>query len=206
MLFRSGELPPDTDLQIDRLTPAAFPIYSLNLSGGLSPADLHDYGYYVARPALNRVPGVGKVEVLSSDTREMEVIVDPARMLASGLTIEDVSTALKQTNLLEPIGRYPEGGTQYLVLASGLWENASQIANTPIVTRGGGLIKVGDVANVTAGAPDRTTLVVGSGGPSTAISISQQVGANILSVRAGIEAEIAKLAKEIGRAHVNSSH
>ena len=73
-----GELPPDTDLQIDRLTPAAFPIYSLNLSGGLSPADLHDYGYYVARPALNRVPGVGKVEVLSSDTREMEVIVDPA--------------------------------------------------------------------------------------------------------------------------------
>lgn len=192
-----GALPPDTELEMDRLTPAAFPIYSLNLSGGLSPADLHDYGYYVARPALSRVPGVGKVDVLSSDTREMEVVVDPARLLASGLTIEDVSSALKNTNLLEPIGRYPEAGTQYLVLASGLWENAGQIANTPIVTRGGGLIKVGDVATVGAGAPDRTSLVVGSGGPSTAISISQQVGANILSVREGVEAEIAKLAKAL---------
>lgn len=192
-----GSLPPDTELEVDRLTPAAFPIYSLNLSGGLSPADLHDYGFYVARPALARVPGVGKVEVLSSDTREMEVIVDPAKLLAAGLTVDDVSTALKSTNLLEPIGRYPEAGTQYLVLASGLWENASQISNTPILTRGGALIKVGDVADVVAGAPDRTSLVVGSGGPSTAISISQQIGANILSVREGVEDELKKLAKAL---------
>ena len=192
-----GSLPPDTDIVVDRLTPAAFPIYSLNLSGGLSPADLHDYGFYVARPALARVPGVGKVEVLSSDTREIEVIVDPAKMNAAGLTVEDVSNALKTTNLLEPIGRYPEAGTQYLVLASGLWENSGQIANTPITTRGGALMKVGDIATVTAGAPDRTSLVVGSGGPSTAISISQQVGANILSVRTGIEEELAALAKAL---------
>lgn len=192
-----GALPPDTELEVDRLTPAAFPIYSVNLSGGLSPADLHDYGFYVARPALARVPGVGKVEVLSSDTREMEVIVDPAKLMAAGLTVEDVSTALKTTNLLEPIGRFPEAGTQYLVLASGLWENAGQISNTPIVTRGGAVMKVGDVATVTPGAPDRTSLVVGNSGPATAISISQQIGANILSVRQGVEDELAKLAKAL---------
>lgn len=192
-----GSLPADTDLEIDRLTPAAFPIYMLNLSGGLAPADLHDFGFYVARPALNRVPGVGKVDVLSSDTREIEVIVDPARLLASGVTVDDVSAALRETNLLEPIGRYPEAGTQYLVLSSGLWTNAGEIRDTPIVTKSGGLLKVGDVASVVAGAPDRTSLVTGSRGPSTALAISQQVGANILSVRSGIEAEIAALGKAL---------
>ncbi len=56
-----------------------FPIYALNLTGGLSAADLHDYGFYVIRPALSRVPGVGHVGVLASDTREIEVILDPGR-------------------------------------------------------------------------------------------------------------------------------
>ena len=44
------------------------------------------------RPALARVPGVGRVEVQASDTREIEVVVDPAKMLAAGLTVDDVAT------------------------------------------------------------------------------------------------------------------
>src|SRR5690348_5548746 len=58
-------LPAETDLTIDRLTPAAFPMYSFNLIGGLSAAELHNIGFYDIRPALSRVPGVGQVEVLS---------------------------------------------------------------------------------------------------------------------------------------------
>ena len=79
-----GSLPPDLDLVIERLTPSAFPFLSVNLTGGqLSSADLYDYAFYVMRPALSRVPGVGNVEVLASDTREIEVIADPARLTAS---------------------------------------------------------------------------------------------------------------------------
>src|SRR5262245_56463190 len=80
-----GDLPQDLDLVIDRQTPAVFPIYALNLTGGLSAAELHDYGFYVIRPALSRVPGVGQVGVLASDTREIEVVLDPGKMLAARL-------------------------------------------------------------------------------------------------------------------------
>src|SRR6478672_2145096 len=117
-----GSLPSDLELTIDRLTPAAFPFVSINLTGGLSPAELYDYAFYVMRPALSRVPGVGQVEVLSSDTREIEVIADPARLTAAGLTIGNVADALKASNQLLPVGRYPAGGLQHLVLASGLWK------------------------------------------------------------------------------------
>src|SRR5689334_21416713 len=115
-------LPPETELSVDRQTPAAFPILSLNLTGGLSSAELRDLSYYVIRPALARVPGVGRVEVLSSDTREIEVIVDPAKLVAANLTVEDVAAALKATNVLEPVGHYPVSGTQHLVIALGLWD------------------------------------------------------------------------------------
>ena len=49
-------LPADLELVVERLTPAAFPFLSVNLTGGLPPADLYDYAFYVMRPALSRVP------------------------------------------------------------------------------------------------------------------------------------------------------
>ena len=66
-----SSLPTDLDLTVERLTPSAFPFLSVNLTGALSAANLYDYGYYVMRPALSRVAGVGNVEVLSNDQPEI---------------------------------------------------------------------------------------------------------------------------------------
>ncbi|HEU4927716.1 MAG TPA: efflux RND transporter permease subunit [Vicinamibacterales bacterium] len=193
-----GSLPPDLDLAIERLTPAAFPFLSVNLTGGgLSSADLYDYAFYVMRPALSRVPGVGNVEVLASDTREIEVIADPARLTASGLTIGDVADALQAANTLQPVGRYDAGGLQHLVLASGMWKSVRDIPETPLLVKGGATIRVSDVATVQQGAPDRTTLVTGDGTVAANISVSQQVGSNILDVRAGVETALADLARTL---------
>ena len=181
-----GDLPADLDLVLERLTPTAFPILSVNLSGGLSSAELRDYAFHVMRPALSRVAGVGNVEVLSTDTREIEVIADPARLLAAGLTIGDVADALKAANQLQPVGRYPAGGLQHLVLASGLWKSIEDIPPTPLVMKGAATIRVADVAQVQNGSPDRTMLISGGGRVVANINVSQQVGANILDVRAGV--------------------
>ena len=139
------------------------------------------------RPSLSRVPGVGTVEVLASDTREIEVIVDPAKLAAASLTVGDVADALKAANQLQPVGRYPADGLQHLVLASGMWSSVEDIAATPLVVKGGTTLRVSDVAEVRQGAPDRTSLISGDGRTAANISISQQIGANILDVRAGVE-------------------
>ncbi|MEO8070049.1 MAG: efflux RND transporter permease subunit [Acidobacteriota bacterium] len=190
--IRAG-LPADIDLLVDRQTPAIFPIYELNLTGPLSAADLNDYGFYVVRPALSRVAGVGHVGVAASDTREVEVIVDPGKLLAARLTVDDVAAALKGANLLQPIGHYPEHGLQRLVVASGLWSSISDIAATPVVVKGGATLRVSDLATVRNGAPDRTSLIAGQGGNIAVISVSQQVGASILSVRQGLEDALEQL-------------
>ena len=192
-----SSLPQDLDLTIERLTPAAFPFLSVNLSGGLPSADLYDYAFYVMRPSLSRVPGVGNVEVLSSDTREIEVIADPARLTAAGLTIGNVADALEAANRLDPVGRYNAGGLQHLVLASGMWKTIEDIPPTPLVVKGGATIRVSDVATVERGAPDRTALISGDGKVAANINVSQQIGANILNVRAGVESALNDLAKTL---------
>jgi CzcA family heavy metal efflux pump len=192
-----SELPPETDLTVERLTPAAFPILSYNLTGGLSEAELHDYAFYVVRPGLARVPGVGRVEAMASDVREIEVVADPARLLASGLTVKDLADALKAANRLTPVGRYPKDEQQYLVLASGLWRSAEDIAKTPVLVKGGAALRVMDVAQVFAGAPDRTSLVTGNGKDAALVNVSQQIGANILEVRNGVESALRELARSL---------
>ncbi len=192
-----GSLPADLDLTIERLTPAAFPFLSINLSGGLTSAELYDYAFYVMRPALSRVPGVGNVEVLSSDRREIEVVADPSKLNATGLTIGNVADALQAANTLQPVGRYTVGGLQHLVLASGVWKTIDDIPATPLLVKGATTIRVSDVATVQPGAPDRTSLISGDGHVAANISISQQIGANILDVRAGVETALADLARSL---------
>ena len=191
------DLPAEAELTVERLTAATFPILSYNLTGGLSEAELRDYAFYVMRPEIVRVPGVGRVEVMASDTREMEVVVDPAKALAAGLTAEDVADALKAANTLTPVARYPAAGIQYLVLASGLWKSADEIANAPIVVKKGAALRVADVADVYPGAPDRVALVTGNGKPAALLNVSQQVASNILDVRTGVEARLKELAKTL---------
>ena len=188
------ELPADTELAVERLTVSAFPMLSLNLTGGLPTPDLNDYAFYVIRPAMARVPGVGRVEVAATDRREIEVAADPARLLAAGLTVDDVAAALRGANRLAPVGRYASGGLEHLVLASALWDSAAEIGRTPVAVRNGATVRVADVAQVFPGAPDRTALIAGNGREAAVVSVSQQPGASILAVKRGIDETLAGLA------------
>ena len=189
-----GELPADADVIVERLTPAVFPVFILSMTGSLPTAELNDYATYVVRPELARVPGAGKIEVLSSDTREIEVILDPLKLTNESLTVKDVSDALKTQNQLEPVGRFSESGLQHLSLASGLWKTTEDIANAPVLQKNGGTVRVSDIGKVVNGAPDRTMLVTGNGRDAVSISISQQIGANILTLKQGVDAALADLA------------
>ena len=193
----NGDLPMGTELQIERLTPEVFPVFILSLTGSLPTADLYDYANFVVKPEIARVPGSGIIEVQSSDTREIEVILDPARLTAAGLTVVDVSDALNAQNQILPVGRFQEAGLQHLALASGLWKGPEDIAQAPVLVKNGATVRVSDPGTVAPGAPDRTLLVTGNGRDAVVMTISQQIGANILELKAGVEEALANLAKTL---------
>ena len=193
----TGDLPMDSQIQVERMTPAIFPVFILSMTGSLPTAELYDYATYVVKPELARVPGAGAIENLASDTREIEVILDPAKMTAAGLTVVDVSDALTAENQLVPVGRFQQSGLQNLSLASGLWTNVDDIANAPVLVKNGATVRVRDVGMVAPGAPDRTMLITGNGREAVSISIAQQIGANILDLKRGVDETIASLAKSL---------
>ena len=124
--------------------------------------------------------------MLASDTREIEVILDPSRMLgreADGGRRRGGAEGHESAAAGRPLSR--RTACSIWCSRPALWKSIDDIADTPVVVKGGATLRVRDLGVVRNGAPDRTSLIVGQGGNATAISVSQQVGANILSVRAG---------------------
>jgi CzcA family heavy metal efflux pump len=193
----TGELPAGTDLRVERMTPEIFPVFILSLTGSLPTPDLFDFANLVVKPELARIPGSGIIEVQASDTREIEVIVDPAKLNAAGLTVVDVSDALKAQNTILPVGRFQESGLQHLTLASGLFNDLDGIAQAPIKVTGSATIRVADVGTVTRGAPDRTLLVTGNGHDAVVMTMAQQIGANILDLAAGLDGALLRMARTL---------
>ena len=74
-----SSLPPETEIVVERVTTGSFPVVTFNVAGATDPRELRELAEFVVRPALANVPGVGRVEVLGGDVREVEVILDPRR-------------------------------------------------------------------------------------------------------------------------------
>jgi CzcA family heavy metal efflux pump len=177
-----SSLPADTEIRVERITPEVFPVLSLILNGNVPDADLHDDAFYVLRPLFSRIPGVGNIEVQATDTREVSVIVDPQKMLAHRLSLVEIANELRDTNQVTSVGRLAKDYQQYLILTTSQFANLDDIRNTVVAVDNGAPIRVRDLADVSFGISDPTTLITGNGQPAALINISRQIGGNILQM------------------------
>ena len=187
-----GTLPPGIDLQIERLTPALFPIVSYNLEGG-DPATLYDIARYQIKPVLSRVPGVGRVEVQGTDIREIEVIAEPSRLAAAGLTYEDVASAIRQGIAVDAVGRVAQDYKQYLVVSAQEAHSAEDIANVIVK----GTLRVRDIATVLPGTEDHVRIVAGDGRPAALLNITRQIGGNTVAIADSVAGAVREISKTL---------
>jgi CzcA family heavy metal efflux pump len=180
-------LPPSTVIVVERMTPSLFPILSFNITGAMPPVDLADVARFQLRPLLSRIPGVAKVEVIASEEREVSVIVDPERLAAAKLAIDDVETALKNANQVTSVGRLPKDYQQFLVLSTSELKTLDEVRQVVVSFRESRPIYVSDLAEVREGVVDRTTLVTGNGQPAAVVSVARQIRGNILQIADGVE-------------------
>ena len=172
-----GQLPPDLTIEVERLAPSLFPILSYNLEGG-DPATLYDIARYDVKPLISRVPGVGRVDVQGTDVREIEVLADPARLAALGLTYSDVADAIREAVTVQAVGRIAQDYRQYLIVTDQEAHGTDDIG--AVVVRNG--LRVRDIATVQLGTEDHVRIIAGDGKPAALLNITRQVGGNTLDI------------------------
>jgi CzcA family heavy metal efflux pump len=185
-------LPSDIDLEIEQLAPSLFPIISYNVEGG-DPATLYDLARYQIRPIISRVPGVGRVDVMGSDVREVEVVADPAKLTAQGMTFTDLATAIQASTTVDAVGRMPEDYRQYLIVTATEAHSTDDVANI-VVSHG---LRVRDLATVMQGTEDHVRIIAGDGRPAALINITRQIGGNTLQIADSVASIAAGLKKTL---------
>lgn len=177
-----SSLPPGTEVNVEWESPTVYPVLSLILNGNVPDADLYDYAYYVLRPLITRVQGVGQVEVQATDHREISVITDPQKLLSHRLTLDDVATQIAETNQVAAVGRLPKDYLQYQILTDDQFHSLDDIRNAVVAIQDQGPVRVGDIATVRTGVSDPTLLATGNGKPAALINITRQIDGDILQI------------------------
>jgi CzcA family heavy metal efflux pump len=194
-----AQLPPTATVTANRLNFASFPIIAYSLTSDTIPqTQLWQMAQYSMAPQLNRLNDVSSVLVQGGQVPEFHVIPDPAKLLAAKLTVQDLLSAVQNTNLVQSPGLIERNHQLYLGLVTGQVADPSQIGNIVVkVTPAGVPIHISDVATVRPGVKPVYTLVDANGKPAVLLSVFRQPLTNTLAVADEVHAEIAKLRRTL---------
>ena len=162
--------------------------------GGLSLAERRSLLDWVIRPALRTVPGVADVNSLGGVERAFEVVPDPVKLAASGVSIAQLKAAILASNSNDGAGRLGEGEEVLLVRSEGRIANADDLRAVVVTMNHGAPVRVGDLATVRIGSITRNGAVTRSGREETVEGLVLGLrGANAQSVVDGVERKLVEL-------------
>ncbi len=176
----------------------AMPIVSLAVrSNMLNPRDLTTLADRKIKRRLESIAGVAKAKLIGSSTREVAVNLDPARLDALGMGVDEVVAGLQAENVNTPLGRLDRGNTEMPLRVSGKPKDAADYPNMVIARRGTQPVTLGDVATVVDTVEEQRTLALINGEPAVALDITKQTKANTVEVVDAVKKAVAELRLEM---------
>ena len=192
-------LPATAVISSHRLTFASFPIIGYSLTSDVVPqTQLWTMANYELKPRLNRLNGVATVVVQGGQEPEFQITPDPAKLLATGITISDILDAVRRTNLIDSPGLIEENHQLYLALVNGQVVDPDQLGQIVVKTTQAGVpVRIGDLAAIGPGVKPVYTIVTANGKPAILLNISRQPDGNTVDVANLVHDEIARIQQSL---------
>lgn len=182
------------DPTVTRMDIGAAPITLYTLQGGTDAQALRRFAEDELKPELEQVPGVASINVLGGLDRQVNVDVNLDRALALGLTPASIAQRIGMENVTIPGGGFDEGERRIAVRTVGDFESVDELRELPIRSApDGSIVRLGDVAEVTDGFEEPTTLVRSNGEPAIVFEVMKNSDANTVEVAEGVSARLAEI-------------
>ncbi len=183
---------------IQKLDFNAAPVASLAVRSDLmSPRELTILVEKKIKKRFESVAGVGKVDMVGGQKREIRVELDPARLDSLGLGVNDIVNGIKSENTNTPLGRLTKGSAEYPMRVDGKPQRADQYRTMAVTRRNGRPITLGEVAAVTDGIEEKRTLALVNGKAAIGLDIYKQSGGNEVALVDNVKKTMAKVQKEL---------
>ncbi|MDE2422846.1 MAG: efflux RND transporter permease subunit [Betaproteobacteria bacterium] len=184
-------LPKGTTMLVRRMDTTVFPIISYSLtSNSETLTKLREIAEYQLKPLLSSVEGVSRIQITGGTTEEFHVTIRPAKLLAYGLTINDVMNAVTANNVITAVGKIEDHYKLYLAVTDNRLSDINKIKHTVIRTGKNGFITVDDIANVSDSVVPEWIRVNADGKDAVLINIFQQPDANTVSIEKEIRQKL----------------
>ncbi|HEX4682422.1 MAG TPA: efflux RND transporter permease subunit, partial [Gemmatimonadaceae bacterium] len=183
---------------IQKFDPNTLPIISLALTSSvLTPPQLTQLADQTIGGELRSVPGVAQVNVVGGDSAQLNVDVRPTELAASGIGIDQVVNALRAQNLAAPVGNLTTPLEQRSIRLQGRFDRPEDFAGMVVSQRNGELIRLGDVADVSAGAAEPKSAARFNGTVAIGLDIVKGREYATTAVSDGVRKRIAELQKTL---------
>lgn len=193
-----SSLPPAAVTTVYRLTFSAFPILGVSL---ISPkrdiTELWEIARYELKPRFIRIPGVARVNLVGGRTPEFQVVVDPVRLQAAGLTLDQITGALEKNNLVTSTGMHEENYFLYLTVVDGRLHSLDDISSLVVAVVNGHPLAIKDVARVELGPAPVFNVVTAEGVNAVLLNIYSQPDGSTLQIAKELRRELADLKQQL---------
>jgi HAE1 family hydrophobic/amphiphilic exporter-1 len=158
---------------------------------------LYDFADDFIKPAFERVDGVALANIYGGKEREMQVLVDPARLAAHRVTLIELGAALERENRNYSGGDFDEGKRRYVVRTVGEYGSPEEVESVVVAVRNGVPVYLRDVARAELGYRDPGFLIFHKDQPVLALNAIPQSGANVIDAMTALKKTITALQTDL---------
>ncbi len=192
-------LPAGVSYKVRRMDPTVFPVIGLSITSRTrSSVAIRDLALYDLQPLLSTVTGVARIAVLGGDTEEYQVLLDPTRLAAVGLTVDDVVRAVSAANVVQAVGRLQENEKLYLILSDTQFRTLGELGRVVVRRSPEGVVLLSDVADIQDGVEPRWNRVVADGQDAVVVNVYQQPDSNTVQIASDLKARLAEFRTRAG--------
>ncbi|OIP15549.1 MAG: multidrug transporter AcrB [Comamonadaceae bacterium CG_4_9_14_3_um_filter_60_33] len=183
---------------IAKVEAESFPVIFLALSSDTHTAlQLSEMANTLVKPVLQTAPGAAEVNIYGERKFAMRIWVDPGKLAAYQLTVQDLEDALRRANLEVPAGRIESAQREFNVTAATDLARPQEFAQVVIGTVNGQAIRIGDVARVQEAPVDERSFVRLNGRDAVGVGVVRQSTANPLDLSRGVRGLLDKLRRDL---------
>jgi len=189
-----AQLPQDVDAPtVLKFDSGQLPVLSLAVTSQLPPERLYQLAKDVIKPRLEAQNGVGAVTLTGGQEREIQVQVNPTRLYAYNLTIDQVAQALSRENQGLPGGTIDRGRQQLNLRLYGQFQSVDDLRSLTVARTSQGVVQLGDVATILDTHKRVTSRTFLNGREALGLTVTKQSDANEIATVDTVRKEIERL-------------
>ena len=179
--------PPSVDdPEVGRFNPDAFPVIQFGVVSERPLIEVQDVVQDIVIPEIEKIEGVADVQTAGEVDRNFIVTADLEKMSAQGVSMFQVSSALRENNVTLPAGLLFDGGQAVIAKTTHTLESVEELESLVVGSNVSGPVRLSDVAEINFGTEAPSSISRTNGKPGLLISVTKEPEANTVDVTGGV--------------------